>query len=77
MPNCHLGREPASSACQLQEAPGICSGNDRSAGFGDMTQLSRLQLCGHLRLGDIVDACAAAAPGRFCQLNKLETWDGP
>ncbi len=60
-------------ACgQLHVATGVARGDDGRAGALDMAQFAREQLCRHFRLGDIVDARAAAAPVRLRQFLQLQ-----
>ena len=76
MPHRDSCRKLAGSAFELQDAAGVCCGNDRGAGFRDVSKLSLLQLCRHFRLGDVVDARATAAPCRFGQLDQLKAGNG-
>ena len=52
----------AEAAGDLKVAPGVGGGEDRCAGAEDVPDLADEELFGLLRLGDVVDAGAAAAP---------------
>ena len=55
--------------------PGVAVGHDGGAGGLDVLELAVQELVGHLRLDDVVDAGAAAAPGALRQLDQLQVRD--
>lgn len=59
----------------LEQAARIASGDDGRAGGGDVVDLSLEKFPGHLGLGDVVDARAAAAPTCLWQLDQFQAGD--
>lgn len=60
---------------ELQMASGIASGDRTRAGGGEMADLALLQDSRGLRLGDVVNAGAAAAPIRLRKFGQLDAGD--
>ena len=65
----------AEATGDLKVAPGVGGGEDRCAGADDVPDLADEELFGLLGLGDVVDACAAAAPISFGEFDELESGD--
>ena len=65
----------AEAAGDLKVTSGVGGGEDRCAGTDDVPDLPDEELLGLLRLGDVVDASAAAAPVGFGEFHKLESGD--
>ena len=65
----------AEATGDLKVAPGVGGGEDRCAGADDVPDLPDEELFGLLRLGDVVDAGAAAAPVGLGELDELEPGD--
>ena len=67
----------AKSIFKLDEAAGIGRGDDVRVGRAQVSKLALLEpRCG-LRLRDVVDARAAAAPGGLGTLAQFDAGDGP
>ena len=60
----------------LQKASRISSGHDGCARGFDVAQLALEEVVGHFGLDEIVDACAAAAPGAFGQFDQVQSGNG-
>src|SRR5215469_3456348 len=56
---------------QLQQAAWICGGHNLRTGGLDVLDFPLQKLAGHLRLNQIVNPSAPAAPGAFGQLHKF------
>src|SRR6266567_6593864 len=60
----------------LQQTPRVASGNDARLGAADVLELPLEQSGGHLRLNQVVDARATAAPSAFGQFNQCQMGNG-
>src|SRR6266849_5014460 len=60
----------------LQQTTRVASGNDARLGAADVLELALEQGGGHLRLNQVVDARAPAAPGAFGQFSQREMGNG-
>src|ERR1039457_5033073 len=60
---------------KLEQAAGVAVGHDAGAGRFDVLELAVQKLVGHLRLHNVVNAGAAAAPQAFRQLDQLQVRD--
>ena len=67
----------AESIFKLDVAAGIGRGDDARAGRAQMSELALLEPRRGLRLGDVIDARAAAAPGRLGALAQFDAGDRP
>src|SRR5260370_16904024 len=60
----------------LQQTARVASGNDGRPGAADVPELALEQSRGHLRLNQVVDARATAAPSAFGQFNQGKLGNG-
>src|SRR5260370_25737141 len=60
----------------LQQTGRVASGNDGRLGAADVPELALEQSSGHLRLNQVVDARATAAPSAFGQFNQRKMGNG-
>jgi hypothetical protein len=60
---------------KLEVAAWVGSGDDRGGGGGEVGQFAGEELGGLLRLGDVIDAGAAAAPGGLRKFRQSEAGD--
>ena len=77
MGNTHLTVCLPQARLQLHGTAGVGGGDDGRAGADEVGEFAVEQLLRHLRLGDVVDARAAAAPVRFRQLHKIQARNHP
>jgi hypothetical protein len=64
------------SAHELHEAAGVGGDDSVSVSGEQVLDFAVAELLGGFGLEQIVDACRAAAEGRFCDLGDLEAGDG-
>ena len=62
---------------ELQQATGVARGDDVRAGGSDVFELSVEEFVRHFRLGQVVNARAAATPIGFGKLDQLEIRNRP
>ena len=67
----------AESVFKLDEAAGIGRGDDARAGRAEVSELALQEPRRGLRLSEVVDARAAAAPGRLGALAQFDAGDCP
>jgi hypothetical protein len=76
MDQAHRDFLPADAVGDVGQAAGIAGRHDGGFGGDDVLELAVQQLIGHLRLDQIVDARAAAAPSALRQLRQCELGNG-
>src|SRR3954454_23039313 len=59
---------PAQAGLELEQAAWVSGGDNLGAGGQGVVQLTLLKAAGFCRIGDVVDAGAAAAQRAFCHL---------
>src|SRR4051812_11633606 len=59
----------------LEQAAGVGGGDDICTGTPNVLQLALQKVIRHLRLDEIVDPGASAAPGALRQLHQLQPWN--